>query len=419
MSSPLQGVKVLDLTTVILGPYTTQILGEMGAEVIKVEAPAGDSTRFTGPRRSADMAALFMNVNRHKRSIVLDLKQSLGREAFWRLVDWADILVHNMRPQKMAKLGFSPEAVLARNPKIVYAGLYGYRQGGPYELRPAYDDIIQGQSGIVDLMSRATGEVRYAPTVMADKTCALAAAYSILAGLFARERSGAGQVVEMPMFETMVSFVFVEHLYGGTFVGDGGEVGYGRALDPWRQPYPTKDGYICMMAYTDVQWSRFWTEVGRDDLKHDPRFVDFASRAENISALYELAGGLLRERSTSEWEDVLSRAEIPNTRVNTLDDLLEDPHLESVGFFQSMRHDTEGDILVTDTPTRFNGERGRIQRLQPHLGEHSVEVLQEVGLTPQEIEAMIAEGACLDGRGVRLGVPADTEQSQRSAKSSE
>ncbi|HAT36101.1 MAG TPA: CoA transferase, partial [Rhodospirillaceae bacterium] len=217
MAGPLDGIKVLDLSSVVLGPLATQILGDLGADVIKVEGPAGDPIRYTGPARSKDMAALFLAINRNKRSVVLDLKTEAARDAVWKLVDQSDVFIHSIRPQAIERLGFGYEAVLERNPKIVYAGIHGYRSGGPYEGQPAYDDVIQGQSGASDLMHRLTGEMRYFPTIMADKTCAQIAAYAVLAALVSRERTGKGQFVEIPMFESMVAFNMIEHLYGHSF----------------------------------------------------------------------------------------------------------------------------------------------------------------------------------------------------------
>lgn len=395
MAGPLDGIRILDLTTVILGPYATQILGDMGADVVKVETPDGDSTRYTGPGRSADMAALFMGVNRNKRSIVLDLKKPDALDALYALIDQADVLVHNMRPQKATKLGLSSDRVLSRNPKIVFAGLYGYREGGSYSGRPAYDDVIQAQCGLAALMEGDDGRPRFAPTVIADKTCALAGAYSILAALLKRERSGKGCVVEMPMFETMASFVLVEHLYGKMFAGEDWHSGYTRLLNPWRRPHATKDGYIAVMAYSDVQWRRFWAEVGRPELGQDSRFTSLASRTTHIAELYRLAGECLQERTTAEWEDALTRLEIPNARVNSIEDLLDDPHLRDVGFFRPYQHETEGALLLTDAPTRFDHEAGVIRHGPPKLGQHSVEVLSEAGFDDDAIERLLCSGAAI------------------------
>jgi crotonobetainyl-CoA:carnitine CoA-transferase CaiB-like acyl-CoA transferase len=398
MSGPFSGIKIVDLTTIVFGPLATQILGDMGADVLKIEGPEGDTTRYTGPARSADMAALFMASNRNKRSLVLDLKQEPAREALWRLVDRADVFIHSMRPQKIEALGFADAAVRQRNPRIVYAGLHGYLNGGPYSGQPAYDDVIQGQTGVAALMAGIAGEPRYAPMIIADKTCALVAAQAISAALFARERTGCGQFVEVPMFETMASFVLVEHLSGHTFVPPEAPIGYARALAPWRRPYPTKDGHICMLAYTDAQWRKFWNAVGKAELSADPRFDTPSNRARNIVELYRLAGDCLHGRITDEWLPVLQKLEIPAARIMSLDDLMRDPHLAAVGFFQHVTHPTEGDIVLAKLPVRFSDTVAPIGRLAPKFGEHSVEVLGEVGLSGSEIDGLIASNGTFDGR---------------------
>ncbi|MFT5489488.1 MAG: crotonobetainyl-CoA:carnitine CoA-transferase CaiB-like acyl-CoA transferase, partial [Alphaproteobacteria bacterium] len=278
MPGALDGIRVLDLTSVVLGPLATQTMGDMGADIIKIEGPAGDTTRYTGPKRSADMSALYMGLNRNKRSLVLDLKQDAAKEALWRLIDTADVFLHSVRPQAMDRLGFSSEAVCARNPRIVYAGIHGFRMDGPYAGRPAYDDVIQGLSGSADLMARLVGEPRYMPTIMADKTCGLVTVNAVLAALLEREKSGKGQFVEIPMFETMVAFNMADHIFGYTFDPPEGPMGYSRVLTPSRRPYKTTDGFICLLAYTDIQWVRFWEEVGRSELKDDPRFDSLSSR---------------------------------------------------------------------------------------------------------------------------------------------
>jgi crotonobetainyl-CoA:carnitine CoA-transferase CaiB-like acyl-CoA transferase len=398
MSGPLAGIRILDLTSVIFGPLSTQTLGDMGADVIKIEAPEGDTTRYTGPARSRDMAAVFMGVNRSKRSLVLDLKQPKAREALWCLIDGADVFVHSMRPQKIAALGFDDEAVRRRNPRIIYAGLHGYLNGGPYSGQPAYDDVIQGQAGVASLMAQIAGEPRYAPTIIADKTCALAAANAISAALFARERSGRGQFVEIPMFETMVAFIFTEHLFGHTFVPPLAPLGYTRMLAPWRRPYKTKDGYVCMLAYTDPQWRKFWDVVGKPELAKDPRFDSLASRGRNIALVYQLAGESLGDRNTDEWLVIFKKLEIPAARIATLDDVMHDPHLAAVGMFKEVEHPTEGRIVVPRAPVRFGDTAASVDRLQPKLGEHSVEILREAGLTAKDVETLLSSGATHDGR---------------------
>jgi len=396
MTGPLSGIRVLDLTSVVAGPLATQMLGDMGADVVKIEPPEGDAPRQTGPARSLGMAALFMGLNRGKRSLVLDLKQENARQALWRLIAGADVFVHSMRPQKIDKLGFGPQPVCAQNPRLVYAALHGYRDGGPYSGQPAYDDVIQGQSGIAALMAQVAGEPRYAPMIIADKTCALAMVGAVSAALFTRERTGRGQFVEIPMFEQMVSFVLGEHLFGHNFVPPLGPLGYTRVTAPWRRPYMTKDGYLCMMAYTQVHWRKFWNAVGKSEMLNDPRFDSIASRAKNVVALYELAGACIAGKTTEEWLALLRELEIPAARMASLDDVLVDPQLAATGFFKRAMHPSEGEILYTDLPVRFGGSASTA-RLQPRLGEHSLEVLREAGLAEQEIEALLGCGATIDG----------------------
>lgn len=395
MPGPLDGIRVLDLTSVVLGPLATQTMGDMGADIVKIEGPAGDTTRYTGPKRSADMSALYMGLNRNKRSLVLDLKQDAAKDALWRLIDTADVFLHSVRPQAMERLGFGHDAVLARNPRIIYAGIHGFRMGGPYAGRPAYDDVIQGLSGSADLMARLVGEPRYMPTIMADKTCGLVTVNAVLAALLERERSGRGQFVEIPMFETMVAFNMADHIFGYTFDPPEGSIGYSRVLTPSRRPYKTTDGFICLLAYTDIQWVRFWEEVGRPELKDDPRFDSLATRADNIEAVYSLAGEFIATRSTADWLEVLPRLEIPCGEIVELEDIPNDPHLQAVGFFRKETHPTEGDIIVPDTPVQFSRTPASIDRLQPKLGEHSAEVLREAGLSENEIEEMRAIGATI------------------------
>ncbi|MGA0315263.1 MAG: CaiB/BaiF CoA transferase family protein [Alphaproteobacteria bacterium] len=403
MSGPLSGIKVLDLSSVVFGPFCTQQLGDLGADIIKIEAPEGDTTRTTGPRRSSHMAALFMGLNRNKRSIVLDLKKNQGQEALWRLIDNADVFIHSIRPQKIEKLGFGHSNVLARYPGIIYAGLHGYRADGPYAGQPAYDDVIQGQSGTADLMARLTGEPRYTPTIIADKTVGLYAANAISAALVFRERTGKGQFVEIPMYECMTAFNLVEHLFAATFDPplEGG-MGYTRVLAQWRRPYKTSDGHICMLAYTDPQWKNFWSEVGMAEMHIDPRFESLGSRSENINELYEIAGKLMISRTTDDWIKTLNQLEIPCARITKIEDLPNDPHLSNIGFFKNHQHPTEGDVILPDIPVRFSESPAEIAKLQPNMGEHSREILEEAGFSEKEISEMFRSGVTKDwGRSGR------------------
>lgn len=379
MSLPLAGVRVLDLSAIVLGPYASQNLADYGADVIKIEPPEGDSTRHTGPSTEAGMGAIFLGVNRGKRSVVLDLKQAADREALHALIATADVLMHSIRPQKLAAIGLDPQAVMARHPRLVYVGLHGFGEDGPYGGKPAYDDIIQGMTGSAALMHEATGEPRYLPTIAADKTCALVATHAILAALFARERTGRGAYVEVPMFEAMASFNLVEHFYGHHFAPPLADCGYPRVLAAHRRPYATRDGFVCVMPYTDAHWRRFFEECGRADAARDPRFASMAERTRHIGALYELAAQLLRTRTTAEWIETCERLEIPAARVNSLAELEHDPHLQATGFFRTVHDERMGELRFPAPPVRIDRQPLPV-RMAPRLGEHTNEVLAEVGL---------------------------------------
>jgi crotonobetainyl-CoA:carnitine CoA-transferase CaiB-like acyl-CoA transferase len=391
-AGPLAGVRVVDLTSVLFGPYAAQTLGDYGADVIKVEAPEGDSTRSTGPGREAGMSPVFLGANRNKRSVVLDLKQPQARDALLALVDTADVFMHSVRPQKLVPLGLDAATLLARRPGLVYAGLHGFRASGPYGGQPAYDDIVQGLSGIADLMQRQGGEPRYLPSAAADKTCGHVAAHAILAALFARQRSGRGCEVEVPMFESMVAFNLVEHLYGRHFEPPTAGAGYPRVLAPWRRPYRTLDGHVCMMPYTDAHWRRFFAEAGRAELCADPRFSSIGARTQNIEALYDLLAQIAATRTSAHWLEACRRLEIPAGPVNRLDDLPDDPHLRAIGFFETIEDPAIGTLRFTGVPVSFDG-RSPPPSMPPRLGEHTREVLAQAGLPQATIDAMIATGA--------------------------
>jgi len=378
---PLDGIRILDLSTVVLGPYASQMLGEYGADVIKIETPEGDSTRRTGPSTEAGMGAIFLGVNRGKRSMVLDLKTAQGREALLRLVDTADVLMHSIRPQKLEAIGLDPETLRARHPRLVYVGLHGFAQDGPYGGLPAYDDIIQGMSGCAALMELQTGTPQYFPTIAADKTTGLIAANAILAAIVMRERTGKGSYVEVPMLESMVAFNLVEHFYGQHFQPPLAEAGYPRLLNPWRRPYRTTDGYLCAMPYTDVHWRRFFIAAGAPELAADERFSDISARTLNIAALYELAAQFIAGRSTSAWLETFSQLEIPASTMNRLQDLQQDAHLRATGFFETIHDPDMGELCFPGVPVKFNHCRPPVA-MPPRLGQHTDEILAEIGLLP-------------------------------------
>jgi len=396
MAGPLAGVRVLDLTTIVLGPSASQMLGDMGADVIKVEPPAGDPTRQVGPGRHGDMSAQFMNVNRNKRSLVLDLKNPAAREALLKLAAGADVFLHTMRPGAIRRLGLDYDALCAANPRIIYCGAYGYREDGPYAGRPAYDDMIQAESGIAALEGRLSDRPRYSANIMADKVMGLMTANCVALALYHRERTGEGQAVEVPMFETMVAFALLEHQWGHVFDPPLAPPGYPRALIDERRPYRTKDGHIGVLPHNDRQWRAFFRVAGRSELMADPRFADIASRTRNIADLYGTLAEILTTRTTDDWLRALRAANVPSTRINGLDDLFDDPHLNAIGFWRRMAHPTEGPLTVMDVAPQFAKSPGDIRRLPPRLGEHSREVLAEAGLGPKAIDGLFAAGAAVE-----------------------
>jgi crotonobetainyl-CoA:carnitine CoA-transferase CaiB-like acyl-CoA transferase len=381
-SGPLAGVRVIDLTTVAMGPYATQILGDMGAEVIKVESPEGDVFRYAAPSRNPGMGAAYMNLNRNKKSVVLDLKKARDRDALLQLARDADVFVYNVRPQSMRKLGLDYETLARLNPRIIYCGTYGFSERGPYAGQPAFDDIIQAMSGLAALQGH-NGEAgpEYVNTIIADKAAGLTAAYAISMALYEREKSGRGQAIEVPMFETIVSFTLLEHMAGATFVPTEHAMGYERVLSPNRKPYRTKDGYIGLLPYTTAQWQRFFAAAGEKALAADPRVSDAATRSRNINFLYSELARIVATRTTAEWVDILKDADIPMTPVREPKELLEDRHLAAVEFFKPATHPSEGEIRTIGIPVTFSRTPGSIRTLPPQLGEHTEEVLN--GIRPK------------------------------------
>jgi crotonobetainyl-CoA:carnitine CoA-transferase CaiB-like acyl-CoA transferase len=389
-SGPLCGMRVVDLTQFILGPVATQILGDYGADVIKIEAPEGDLNRKIGPARYPGMTAMFLGMNRSKRSVVLNLKRPQALEALNRMVADADVFVHSMRPSSAERLGIGYKAIAARNPRIVYAFAPGYRQDGPCRDRPAYDDVIQGESGIAGISELAFGEPRYLPTVIADKFCGHILASSIGMALVHRERTGEGQEVQVPMLETMMSFNLIEHLWTGAFADPPGELGYDRALMSHRRPFATLDGHICLMATSDTQWRGLFTACGRPELADDPRFATLDERSKRFAELYQLIGQEMAKRTTAEWQKRLDAADVPNGVARKLRDLPSDPYIVETGFLQRYTHPQAGPMVTPSIPVHFSKSRARIQGPPPTLGEHTHSVLSEMGYTDAQIERMSA-----------------------------
>ncbi|MBI4124162.1 MAG: CoA transferase [Betaproteobacteria bacterium] len=394
MSGPLDGVRVLDLTTVVMGPYATQILADLGADVVKVEPPEGDVMRHAWPLRNPGMGHIFLNANRNKRSVVLDLKSPGGREAALALAKRSDVLVYNIRPQAMARLRLSYEEVRSVNGKIIYVGCFGYSQRGPYAAKAAYDDLIQGAAGIPWLLHKqGAAEPRYAPIIVADRSVGQQVASAVSAALYYRERSGRGQRVDVPMFEHLLQIVLGEHLGGYTFEPQQGEAGYARMLAPDRRPYRTKDGYVCALIYNDKQWKAFFEVIGQPEKFRDAKFSNQAIRSKHYAEAYAFVAEEMKKRSTAEWIAALERADIPVQRMNSLADIVADPHLAATGYFRIVEHPSEGRIRSMAVPSEWSESPPEYRRHAPRLGEHTREVLREAGFSDEKISSLVRSGA--------------------------
>jgi crotonobetainyl-CoA:carnitine CoA-transferase CaiB-like acyl-CoA transferase len=396
---PLEGVRIVDLTSVVVGPLATQILADHGAEVIKVESPGGDLGRTIGGLGvTPGMGPKFLHLNRNKRSIVLDLKKPEGYKALMKLIERADVLVWNVRPDSMTRMKLSYDDVRAVNPKIIYCGMFGFGQGGRYRRKPAYDSIIQGSAGVAALNHRAQGEPRFLPMVIADKTVGLIAVQMMLMALFSRERTGEGQSIEIPMFENMAAFVLSEHMYMKTFDPPRGPTGDPRLLDPQAKPLATKDGWICISANTNAQAFAFFDGIGRPELKTDPRFDSIAARFRNVGEYFGIRAESLKEKTTAQWLEIFDALDVPAMPYHTLDSLMEDPHLQEVGLFQKIDHPTEGSIVNMALPNKLSRGARSDFNPAPKIGQHSVEILREVGYAQDDIDALVAGKVTIDGR---------------------
>jgi crotonobetainyl-CoA:carnitine CoA-transferase CaiB-like acyl-CoA transferase len=391
-SGPLAGLRVIDLSTTFMGPYCTLLLARMGADVVKVEAPGGDIVRYIGPERHPGMGTIFLNANHGKRSIVLDLKHIDGRALLDRLVDAADVFVTNMRPQAVTALGIGAEKLRAVNPGLIYCSLVGFGKEGPYRDLAAYDDVIQAVSGLA-VVQGEPGPPSYVRSPVADKIVGLMGVSGILAALRAKERSGVGQLVEVPMFETMAEFMLLDQQGGHVFSPPIGPTGYPRTASPHRKPYRTLDGYLGVVVYTDRQWLSFFRLIDRLDLLDDERFTTITARTQHIDDLYQLVEQALLSRTNAEWLKELAELGIPCVPVLSTADLLEDEHLNAVNFFDEIDHPTEGHLKLPRLPMNFSADRPDPGRPAPRLGEHGYELLAELGIPDQEIRRLIEAGA--------------------------
>lgn len=407
-SGPLAGLRILDLSSVVMGPFATQILGDYGADVVKIESPEGDIMRWAGPARHEGMGHLYLTTNRSKRSIVVNLKHPEGRKTLLDLAAAADAMVYNIRPQAMARVGLTYEELSAVNPRIIYVGAFGFSQRGPYADRPAYDDLIQGMAGIPWLSREAGAEVpRYAPMILADRMVGMMVANALLSALLHRERTGRGQRVDVPMFESLVSIVLAEHLAGKLFDPPQGPIGYQRSLTPQRRPYKTLDGYICTMVYSDKHWKAFLTAIGQPEkFENDPKFSTHPARHAHIGEVYSFLANVLATHTTAHWLELFREGDIPAAPMYSIDDIMNDEHLAAINYFTQREHPSEEKIMTTAIATEWSNSPPSTPRHAPALGQHTVEVLREIGYSFENITSLSKRGA--------IGIP--REQNSPSGK---
>lgn len=385
-TGPLSGIRVVDLTQMLLGPYATQVLADFGADVVKIEPKSGDGRRTMGPSRNPGMTSQHLHINRGKRSIVVDLKHPQGRDVVLRLCARSDVVVHNSRREAMSRLDLTYADIARVKPDIVYCAAVGFSEGGPYASLPAYDDMIQGLTAVPALQARLTGSPYYAPFNLSDRVCGMIFVQTILAALLHRERTGEGQSIELPMFETMAEFVLSEHMWGHTFVPPIDSMGAKRLFE--RKASPTLDGHICFWIGTDAQCERLFDALGTIELKADERFHTRAQRNLNLPAFYKRVDAVLATKTTAAWTEIFRTRDIPAMPLHTLESLMHDPHLQAVGFFRRVEHPTEGAIVQTASPTRWSKTQPPHPAPAPGLGQHTLELLREAGFDPAEIEEL-------------------------------
>ena len=390
--APLKGIKIIDASSILMVPYCTRLLADMGAEIIKVETLSGDNTRYIGPSINKGMAAVFLNINRNKKSISVDLKSADGRLIIYKLIKKSDVFVSNIRKASLEKLKLTHTDFIKINPKIITANAVGFSSKGPYAGLPAFDDTIQAISGMAAYQEIYSDQPSYTSGATADKVTGLMLGMSILSALFNREKNGEGTELEVPMMETMVDFTLVEHLYGYNFLPPKAPPVYPRQSSPNRKPYKTLDGYIAVLPYSDDQWLRFFSIIKKENILKDPKFCSLESRNQNIDELYKILSEELKKRNTSFWIKNLREQDIPATKVNFPKDLFDDEHLERINFFKVQDHPTEGKLLYPSFPVEFNEDEISESLHAPSLGENTKEILTDLGYSEFEIESFVSKG---------------------------
>jgi crotonobetainyl-CoA:carnitine CoA-transferase CaiB-like acyl-CoA transferase len=393
-NGPLDGVRILDLTSNVMGPYASQLLADMGADVWKIETSAGDTMRAVGASRHPGMSSTHLHLNRNKRSMVADLRNADALMALKRMIGTADVLMYSMRPQAMARLGLAYDDVRAINPSIVYCGAVGYGQDGPYADRPSYDNLIQAAVGVPALQNRKSGPPENIATAIADRTVGIVTAMSIAGALYRRSISGIGQEVQVPMFESFAQFILSDHLWGHTFQPPIGDWGYQKSMNPGQRPYRTSDGeHIAVNFVTDAHWQRYFELAGRPELSQDPRFEDIHARLRNLDALFDLLAETFETKPSTEWMTLLTAADLPAALMNTPETVLKDPHAQATGFLRIEEHPSEGAVVSIGIPQSWSATPASVRYPAPRLGEHTADLLAEAGFGDDEIEKLVRSGA--------------------------